>query len=120
MLLLLLPSSFVSCCCGCCCFFFFYKCLPLAGMTTKFNQGMYTRMRAKKNKALSNLGTKTICVMKKGGGPITTATSSTPGTEMVRTATSTTSVEELTPQRSKRQWTEDKQKEKADSQPSSI
>ena len=40
--------------------FFFFKCFPLVGMTTKFNRGMYTWMRAKKNEPLSNLGARTV------------------------------------------------------------
>ena len=54
------------------------------------------------------------------GTLVTTATSSAPGTEMVRTASPATSVEEITPQRNKRQQTRDKQKKKADSRSSSI
>ena len=75
-------------------------------------------MSCKKNEPLSNLGAKTVRVMEKGG-PITTATPSIPSTEMVRKASSATSVEEVTPQWSKRQQTRDKQKEKVDSRPSS-
>ena len=81
-------------------------------MTTKFNQSMYFRMRAKKNEPLSSLGAKTVWVMEKGG-PVTTATPSTPSTEAVRMASPETSVEEINPQ-SKRQRTRDKQKEKVD------
>ena len=35
-------------------------------MTTKFNQGMYAQIRPKKNKPLSNLGTKNVKVTDKG------------------------------------------------------
>ena len=35
-------------------------------MTTKFNQGMYARIRAKKNEPLYNLGAKAVQVVKKG------------------------------------------------------
>ena len=35
--------------------FFFLKCFSFAEMTTKFNQEMYAKMRAKKNEPLSNL-----------------------------------------------------------------
>ena len=35
-------------------FFFSNKCFSFAEMTTKFNQGMYAKMRAKKNEPLSN------------------------------------------------------------------
>ena len=92
-------------------FFSFFKCFPFAGMTTKFNQGMYAQMRAKKNEPLSNLGTKGVRVMEKGI-PVTTATPSILAVELVRTASPTTSIEEVPPQRSKRQRIEDKQKKK--------
>ena len=65
-------------------------------MSTKFNQRMYTLMRAKKNEHLSNLRAKTVHVMEKGD-LVTTAIPSTPGPEMVRTASLATSVEEVTP-----------------------
>ncbi|KAL0011656.1 hypothetical protein SO802_006764 [Lithocarpus litseifolius] len=73
------------------------NCLPLAGMTTKFNQSMYARMRAKKNVPLSNLGAKTVRVMDKGAF-VTPATSVTPGTETTRTASLATLVKEILPQ----------------------
>ena len=75
-------------------------------------------MGAKKNEPLSSLGAKNVRVMEKGG-PITIVTSSTPGIEVVRTASLDTSVEETNP-RSKRQRTEDKQKKKVDSQSFSV
>ena len=74
-------------------FFFFNKCFPFAGMTTKFNQGMYVKLRAKKNEPLSNLGKRTVCVVEKG-------VSITPATlviETTRIASLATSVEEITP-----------------------
>jgi len=87
-------------------------------MMTKFNQSMYARMRAKKNESLSNLGAKNVKVMDKGAS-VTPATLVTPSVETVRTASPTTSVEEIPPQR-KRQWIGDKEKEKADSCSSNI
>ena len=39
--------------------FFFNKCFA-AGMTTKFNQGMYVKMKGKKNKALSSIGKRMV------------------------------------------------------------
>ena len=42
------------------------KCLLLAEMTTKFNKDMYARMRGKKDKPLSALGTKSVCITDKG------------------------------------------------------
>ena len=35
-------------------------------MTTKFNKDMYARMRGKKDKPLSTLGTKSVRIMDKG------------------------------------------------------
>ena len=75
-------------------------------MTTKFNQSMYAQMGAKKNEPLSSLEAKNVLVTEKGG-PVTTATPSTLGTEAVRTAFLDTSVEKTNPQ-SKRQRTGDK------------
>ena len=63
-------------------------------MMTKFNQGMYARMRAKKNEPLSNLEARTVQVMDKGTS-ITPATPATPGTKTTRTASPATSVEEI-------------------------
>ena len=42
------------------------KCLLLAEMTTKFNKDMYARMRGKKDKSLSALGTKSVRITDKG------------------------------------------------------
>ena len=76
-------------------------------------------MRAKKNKPLSNLRAKYVQVMDKGAS-VTPATSATPGTKTMSTASSTTSVEEIIPFRNKRQQTGDKLKDKADSGSSSV
>ena len=100
-------------------FFLIFKYSLFAGMTTKFNQGMYARMRAKKNEPLSNLGTKGMQVMEKGI-PVTTTTPSIPAVESARTASLATSIKKIPSQRSKRQRTRDKQKEKVDSQSSSV
>ena len=82
-------------------------------MTTKFNQSMYARMRAKKNEPLSNLRAKNVKVTNKGAS-VTPATPATPGIETAWTASPTTLVEEIHPQW-KRQRIGDKKKEKADS-----
>ena len=95
--------------------FLFNKCSPLVGMTTKFNQGMYTRMRAKKNKRLSNLGARAMRIVEKG----VSVTPATLDTEMTRTASPATSVEEITLLQ-KKQHVADKGKDKADSRSSSI
>ena len=79
-------------------------------MMTKFNQEMYARMKAKKNKPLSSLGKKVVWVVEN-------RTSITPVPsvlEVTRTASPTTFLEELTP-RPKRQRTLAKEKEKVGS-----
>ena len=42
------------------------KCSLLAEMTTKFNKDMYARMRNKKDKPLSAIGTKSIRITDRG------------------------------------------------------
>ena len=84
-------------------------------MSTKFNQGMYAWMRAKKNEPLSNLGAKNVRVMDKGAS-FTPATPATPSTETTRIASPASSVEEIIPFWIKRQCTGDKLKDKVDSQ----
>ena len=84
--------------------FLFHKCFLLAKMTTKFNKDLYAKMRTKKDEPLSSLGKGTVHVT--GKGPSTTLPASvTPivfGTEMARTASPTTSVEEIPTLASKR------------------
>ena len=84
-------------------------------MTTKFNQKMYTKMKAKKIKPLSNLGKRVVRIVEKGT-PVTPATSIPKTT---RTASPTTPVEEITP-RLKKQRVVDKGKKKANSRSSSV
>ena len=79
---------------------------------------MYTQMRAKKNKPLSNLRAKNVKVTDKGAS-VTLATPITPSIEITRIASPTTSVEEIPPQR-KRQRIGDKEKEKASSHSSNV
>ena len=85
-------------------FFIFYKCFSLVEMMTKFNKDLYAKMRTKKDEPLSSLGKRTVYVT--GKGPSTTLPASvTPivfGTEMARTASPTTSVEEIPTLASKR------------------
>ena len=81
----------------------------------KFNQGMYAKMRAKKNEPFSNLGKRTMRVVEKG----VSVTLATPDTETMRIASSATSVEEITPLW-KKQHMADKGKDKADSYSSSV
>ena len=69
-------------------------------MTTKFNQEMYAKMRAKKNEPLSNLRKRVVCVIEKG-------TLDTPATfvpETMMTTSPATSVEEITPRPRSNTW----------------
>ena len=94
----------------------FYKCFLLAGMTTKFNQDMYVKMRSKKNEPLSDLGKRTVCIV--GKGPLVTP--AVLDTRTTRIASPATSVEEIATPISKKPRLVDKGKEKADSLPSSV
>ena len=60
-------------------------------MTTKFNQEMYARMKAKKNKPLSSLGKKVVWVVEKG----TSITPITSVLEVTRMASPMNFLEEL-------------------------
>ena len=91
-------------------------------MTTKFNKDMYTKMRAKKDEPLSNIGKKTVRITGKGSS-VVPATSITPvvsGAETTRTASPSTSIEELPTPVSKRPCLSLKEKEKADPHTSTI
>ena len=70
-------------------------------MTKKFDQGMYAKMRAKKNEPFSSLEKRTVCVMKKRDS----VTSPAFITEPSRIASPTTSVEELHPSGRSDVWT---------------
>ena len=88
-------------------------------MTTKFNKDMYTKMRAKKDEPLSNIGKKTMRVTEKGPSTVP-ATSVTSGAETTRTASPSTSVEELPTPVSKRPRLFEREKEKANPRSSTI
>ena len=91
-------------------------------MTTKFNKGMYAKMRSKKDEPLSSIGKKGIHVTRKGLS-VTLVTSATPiisGVETMRTASPATSVEEISTPSSKRLGTLGREKEKADSHSSTV
>ena len=91
-------------------------------MTTKFNKDMYTKMRAKKDEPLSNIGKKTMCITGRGS-PAIPATSITPvvsSAETTRTASPSTSIEELPTPVSKRPRLSSKEKKKVDSRSSTI
>ena len=81
----------------------------------KFNQEMYTKMRARKNEPFLNLKKMVVWVVEKGT-PVTPVVSIP---EAMRVASLATSVEEITP-RPKRQRVADKGKEKANSRSSSA
>ena len=59
----------------------------------KFNQEMYTKMRAKKNEPLSTLRARTVRIVKKG----VSITPATLGTETMRIASLATSIEKIAP-----------------------
>ena len=87
-------------------------------MTTKFNKDMYARIRGKKDKPLSALGTKYVRITNRAI-PILAALPSSPTSASARGASPTPLVEELPP-RNKRLRVGEKQKEKVDSRPSSV
>ena len=85
-------------------------------MMTKFNKDMYAKMRAKKDEPLSNIGKKMVCITGRGS-PAVPATSITPvafGAETTRTASPSTSIEQLPNLVSKRPRLSSKEKEKVD------
>ena len=91
-------------------------------MTTKFNKDMYAKMRAKKDEPLSNIGKKTVRITGRGS-PTVLATSITPvtsGAETTRTASPSTSIEEVPTPASKRPRLSSKEKEKVDPRTSTI
>ena len=101
---------------------YFLTLFPLVEMTTKFNKDMYTKMRAKKDEPLPNIGKKMVCITGRGSSAIL-ATSITPvvsGAETTRTASPSTSIEELPIPVSKRPRLSSKEKEKVDPRTSTI
>ena len=102
--------------------FLFHKCFPLAEMTTKFNKDMYAKMRTKKDEQLSSLGKRTVRITGKGPSatPPASVTPIVSGIEMARTASPTTSVEEIPTLASKMSRVTNKRKEKADSHLSCV
>ena len=89
---------------------------------TKFNKDMYAKMKGKKDEPLSNIGKKTVRIT--GKGPfVVPATSITPvisGAETTRTASPSTSVEELPTFVSKRPRLFEREKEKVNPRSSTI
>ena len=91
-------------------------------MTTKFIKDTYAKMRAKKDEPLSNIGKKAVRITGRGS-PAVLATSVTPvvsGVEMTRTASPSTSIEELLTPASKQPRLSSNEKEKVDSRTSTI
>ena len=88
-------------------------------MTTKFNKDMYAKMRAKKDEPLSNIGKKTVRITGRGS-PAVPAASITPvasGAETTRTASPSTSIEELPTPASKLPRLSSKEKSSSSSPP---
>ena len=85
-------------------------------MTTKFNKDMYAKMMAKKDEPLSNIGKKAMRIIGRGSPtvPITSVTPIVSGAETTRTASPSTSIEELPTPASKRPRLSSKDKEKVD------
>ena len=91
-------------------------------MATKFNKDMYTKVSSKKDEPLSSIGKKGVRVTGKGPS-VTLVTFATPiisAIETVRTASPTTSVEEIPTPSLKRLRTSSKEREKADSHSSTL
>ena len=91
-------------------------------MTTKFNKDMYAKMRAKKDEPLSNIGKKAMRITGRGSPavPVTSITPVVSGAKTTRTASPSTSIEELSTPASKRPRLSSKDKEKVDSRTSTI
>ena len=85
-------------------------------MTTKFNKDMYAKMRVKKDEPLSNIGKKTVHITGRGSSavPATSITRVVSSVETTRTASPSTSIEELPTPVSKRPRLSLKEKEKVD------
>nr|XP_023918397.1 uncharacterized protein LOC112029950 [Quercus suber] len=98
------------------------KCFSFAEMTSKFNKDMYAKMRVKKDELFSSIGKKTVRMTRRGPS-VTPTASVTPivsSTRTTRTASPSTSIEELPTPVSKKPRLLDKEKEKVDSRPSTI
>ena len=91
-------------------------------MMTKFNKDMYAKMRAKNDEPLSNIGKKAVRITGRGSPavPVTLVTPVVSGVETMRTASPSTSIEELPTPASKQPRLLLKDKEKVDSRTSTI
>ena len=85
-------------------------------MTTKLNKDMYTKMRAKKDEPLLNIGKKMVRITEKGPFvvPVASVTPVVSSAETTRTASPSTLIDELSNLISKRPRLSDREKEKAD------
>ena len=91
-------------------------------MKTKFNKDMYAKMRSKKDEPLSNIGKKMVCVTRKGPFviPVASVNPVVPDVETTRTASPSTSIEELPTPAYKRPRLSDREKEKVDPRTSTV
>ena len=91
-------------------------------MMTKFNKDMYAKMKVKKDEPLLNIGKKTMRITGKGPSvvPVTSVTPVISGAKITRTASPSTSVEDLPTLVSKRPRLSKRDKEKADPRSSTI
>ena len=90
----------------------FYLFCPFAEMTTKFDQELYAKIKAKKNEPFSSIGTRRLRVVEKEKEKeVTEKISSTPTLDEGRATSPSVSIEEVIPH-TKKHKTRDKGKEK--------
>ena len=91
-------------------------------MTTKFNKDMYAKMRSKKDEPLSSIRKKGVRVTGKGPSvtPVTSTTPIVSAVETVRTASPATLVEEIPTPSSKRLHSSGQERERANSDSSTM
>ena len=90
----------------------FYLFFPFAEKTTKFDQKLYAKIKAKKNEPLSSIGMRRLRVVEKEKGKeVTAKISSTPTLDEGRATSPSVSIEEVIPH-TKKHKTRDKGKEK--------
>lgn len=92
----------------------FYLFCPFAEMTTKFDQELYAKIKAKKNEPFSSIGTRRLRVVEKEKEKeVTEKISSTPTLDEGRATSPSVSIEEVIPH-TKKHKTRDKGKEKVE------
>ena len=90
----------------------FYLFFPFAEMTTKFDQKLYAKIKAKKNEPLSSIGTRRLRVVEKEKEKeVTEKISSTPTLDEGHATSPSVSIKEVIPH-TKKHKTRDKGKEK--------